>query len=543
MSGSIIHLPAPASEQHLELVPRDVVDIDVFVASKDMLKRASLKLKSSNAPGPDGIPSVVLKRCFEQLSEPLLKIVNLSLQQSKFPTEWKKSVMFPVFKKGAKRLIGNYRGITSLCAGSKLLEIVVGEVISFNCRSFICPEQHGFMPGRSVTSNLMEFTNFCIENIAAGRQVDAVYTDLKAAFDRLDHTIVLQKLAKLGFSSRMCRWLESFLKERIIQVKIGTSLSAEFSNGSGVAQGSNLGPLVFTVFFNDSNALLVDKCKLLYADDFKIFLAIDNLADWYGLQSRLDKFSNWCDVNRLELSVQKCTTISFHRKTRREVFSFDYSLGGHVLERLEVVKDLGVLLDEKLTFRQHLSAIVDKAYRQLGFLFRMARDFDDPLCLRSLYFALVRSHLEYSSVIWSPYHQNWIDRIERIQKKFVWYACRKMTWNDPTRLPSYEARCNLLGIETLETRRTIAKAVFAAKILTAEIDCPHLLSLLNTNISSRNLRPRADQGLLARSFARTDYQRNSPVRSISDAFNDAYRFFEFHEPVSKFREKLRAEFK
>ena len=446
--------------------------------------------------------------------------------------------MFPVFKKGSKRSVENYRGITSLCSGSKLLEIVVGEVVSFNCRSFISPEQHGFMTGRSVATNLMEFTNCCIENMAAGRQVDAVYTDLKAAFDRIDHDVALQKFAKLGFSPRLCRWLESYLKGRVIQVKIGSSLSVEFTNGSGVAQGSNLGPLVFTAFFNDSNALFSDACKLSYADDFKIFMAIDSLADCYVLQSRLDKFSEWCTANRMELSVKKCTTISFHRKTRREVFTFDYSLGGHILDRLDVVKDLGVLLDSKLSFRQQQSAIINKANRQLGFLIKMAREFDNPLCLRSLYYALVRSHLETSSVIWSPYHRNWADRIESIQKKFVWYACRRMPWNDPTRLPRYEARCNLLGLETLENRRTISKAVFAAKILTAEIDSPKLLTLLK--ISFRSLRPRSN--FFARSLTRTDFHNSSPVRSMTATFNRFYHLFEFHEPVTNFRMKLHHEF-
>lgn len=530
----------PTSQQHLETVPSDLIDLDVFQITEDMLKRGTQKLKSSNAPGPDGIPPVIFKRCLNQITAPLLRVFNLSMSQCKFPEEWKRSVMFPVFKKGAKRSVENYRGITSLCSGSKLLEIVVGEVIMFNCRSFISSEQHGFTPGRSVTTNLMEFTNFCIENLAAGRQVDAVYTDLKAAFDRIDHDIALQKFAKLGFSARLCRWLESYLKNRIIQVKIGTSLSMEFSNGSGVAQGSNLGPIVFNTFFNDSNSLFNDNCNLSYADDFKIFLAIDNLPDCYRLQSRLDKFANWCAVNRLELSVSKCTTISFHRKTSREVFTFDYKLDGHALERLKVVKDLGALLDEPLSFRPQQAAVVDKANRQLGFLFRMTREFDDPLCLRSLYCALVRSHLESSAVIWAPYHQNWIDRIERIQKKFVWFACRRMPWTDPTRLPRYEARCNLIGLETLENRRTISKSIFAAKILTAQIDSPNLLNLLNTQISSRDLRNRPN--FLARPLARSEFHCNSPVRSMSAAFNDMYFLFEFHEPISRFREKLRIEF-
>lgn len=199
--------------------------------------------------------------------------------------------MFPIFKKGSKRSIENYRGITSLCSGSKLLEIIVSDVILFNCRSYVAPEQHGFMPKRSVNTYLLEFTSFCIDNIAEGRQVDAIYTDLKAAFGRIDHDIALQKFSKLGFSPMLCRWLESYLKGRIIQVKIGASVSLEFTNGSGVAQGSNLGPIVFSGFFNDANFLFSGNCKLSYADDFKLFIPIDTLADCYVLQSRLDKFS------------------------------------------------------------------------------------------------------------------------------------------------------------------------------------------------------------------------------------------------------------
>ena len=154
--------------------------------------------------------------------------------------------------------------------------------------------------------------------------------------------------------------------------------------------------------------------------------------------------------------------------------------------------------------------------------------------------ALVRSHLEFSAVIWSPYHQNWINRIEGIQKKFVWYACRKMPWSNPTELPRYEARCNLLGLETLENRRTISKAVFVAKILNAEIDCPNLLNLFNASVLSGQLRTRPT--FLSRSLARGDFHRNSPVRSVTEAINSTYGLYDFHEPASKFKEKLLADF-
>lgn len=82
----------------------DLVDIHTF----DMIEKATKKLKSSFSPGPDGIPSAVLKRCANQLIEPLLVIFNLSLRQATFPTAWKKSFIFPIFKKGSKRSIENY---------------------------------------------------------------------------------------------------------------------------------------------------------------------------------------------------------------------------------------------------------------------------------------------------------------------------------------------------------------------------------------------------------------------------------------------------
>lgn len=526
----------PISDQCVENVPADLVDLDVFTITEEMLIKAARKLKPSYAPGPDGIPPAILKSCISTVITPMLQIFNLSMQQMKFPSEWKKSVMIPVFKKGQKQSVENYRGITSLCSGSKLLELIVGEVMMFNCRGYISPQQHGFMPGRSVNTNLMEFTTHCFEAIGNGHQVDAIYTDLKAAFDRIDHDIAIKKLRHLGFSLPLCTWLESYLKNRTLQVKVGTSLSHEFSNASGVPQGSNLGPILFSLFFNDAANLFNGKCKLVYADDFKIYIIVENIADCHVLQARLHRFVEWCQVNRMTLSVEKCVVISFHHKKSREVFSFNYSVGDHILERTEVVKDLGVLLDSKLTFRQQQAAVIDKANRQLGFIFKIAQDFDDPLCLRSLYNALVRSHLESSSIIWAPYHANWIRRIENIQRKFVWYALRNLRWIDPDHLPPYEARCRLLGITTLEKRRKIAKAVFAAKILSSEIDSSNLLEQLNAGVQPRHLRAR--DGFFHRPLTRTQFLRHSPFNSMCTVFNEYFHLFEFGESSSSFHRRL-----
>ena len=183
---------------------------------------------------------------------------------------------------------------------------------------------------------------------------------------------------------------------------------------SGIAQGSHLGPLVFLFYFNDVNHTL-EGPRLAYADDLKLFARINCSAEL-----DLNRFANWCEVNRMVLNPAKCQVVTFSRK--HQPISFDYRLGGTLVPRVSQVKDLGVILDTKLTFKQHLSLIIAKASRQLGLMIRMTRHFTNIQCLTTLYCSLVRSSLEYCSTIWNPHYNNAVKRIESIQHRFVRFA-------------------------------------------------------------------------------------------------------------------------
>lgn len=158
---------------------------------------AVTKLKSSASPGPDGIPSSLLKKCSAYLMSPLSHLFRLSLRSGKFPDTWKWAFMFPVHKKGDLTDVNNYRGISALCGTFKLFELVVIEpILSRIGKILLADEQHGFLLKQSTATNLLCFTKSIIESFDNFSQTDALYTDLSAAFDKFNHRIAVAKLEK-----------------------------------------------------------------------------------------------------------------------------------------------------------------------------------------------------------------------------------------------------------------------------------------------------------------------------------------------------------
>ena len=211
-----------------------------------------------------------------------------------------------------------------------------------------------------------------------------LYTDLKAAFDKIDHQILLNKLSRLGISTQLVSWLESYLTNRELRVRINGCVARAFTNNSGVPQGSNLGPPLFILFFNDAALILNRGCfKLVYAEDLRLYAVIQTQEDCRRLQTCLSLFVDWCHRNKLIVSVEKCQVISFHRKSQPIIH--DYHIDGMTLTRVTEVTDLGILLDSKMTFDLHRSGLIPKATRQLGFVSKVAKDFSDPHCWKAMH--------------------------------------------------------------------------------------------------------------------------------------------------------------
>lgn len=514
-------------------VPKDISCTSSFPIRDTDIIKASKKLKSSLSAGPDGIPTCIISKCIHPLLMPLRHIFKISLDSGSFPTRWKRSYMFPVHKKGDRCNMANYRGITSLSSSSKLLELLVSSHLMSKFKCYISTSQHGFFPGRSVSTNLLEFSSFITHHMESRSQVDAVYTDLRAAFDCLNHAIIVAKLDKLGVHGALLRWIKSYLTGRSLKVKLGSAVSRPLLITSGVPQGSNLGPLLFSLFFNDVSLGLPIRCRLFYADDLKIYTAVRNHADTQSLQGMLDFFSTWCQRNRMTLSLDKCSVITFAHK--KYPISANYTLCGTPVQRVQRICDLGVILDTKLTFNDHMTSIISRANRQLGFISRICRSFTDPYCFRSLYYSLVRSILEFSSIVWSPSYSCWVNRIEAVQRRFIRIALKHLPWQNPLNLPPYEDRCKLIDVTPLYRRRRQAGILFTAKVLLNEVDCPSILKLMSFNVPARRLRSSVFFHI---PFHRTNYGRNDPLCKMCRDFNNVSFLFDFSMSFMSFKESV-----
>jgi len=433
------------------------------------------KLDSNKGSGPDGISPLFIKSCVDSLLEPLYIIFNKSLHEGVFPDRWKHANVLPIYKTGDKSKVENYRPISLLSAFGKLLEAIVASELFHLARDRITPQQHGFFAGRSTSTNLVSFIQRALDTMDSRRRLDAVYTDFSKAFDKVHHATLLVKLGGFGVHGSLLRWFESYISFRTMCVTVNNYKSEQVTVTSGVPQGSHLGPLLFSVFVNDIATCFEHSEFLMYADDLKIFKVIETSVDSEDLQADLNALVVYCQTHRLNLNLNKCNQITFSRLRSSELFQ--YYLDSHPLAIVTEIKDLGILLDCKLTFESHVVNIVKAAYKSLGFVKRITQEFKDKKSVMALYNSLVRSRLEYAAVVWNPQYYKYIHMIEAVQKRYIKFVNYK--FNRHLHHLPYPTQLSQNNLIKLSDRRLIIDMIFLYKLVNGFIDSSFLVQNLN----------------------------------------------------------------
>lgn len=472
------------------------ISLSSLSISYDEVYERLISLNDDSSSGPDGIPPIVLKNCAFSLTFPLTVLFNISLQTCSFPSAWKTSYVIPIFKSGDKHLAINYRPVCKNSTIAQVFDNIITIKLTSVFENIIAPQQHGFTKQKSTLSNLLSFTETIHESFDEKCQLDAVYTDFSKAFDTIDHSALIFKLSCSGISGDLLRWLESYLRNRFQIVKLGKCFSKGFRTTSGVPQGSHLGPLLFLLFINDLSWILGDSVTVsLFADDLKLFRKIKSLSDIQILQEALDKLFHYCLFLNLRLNVEKCFFISFSRKLNAS-FPSSYTICDCPLKRVDTIKDLGVILDSKLTYTSHINFCYNKAIKMLGFLFRSCRDFKNVHSLKTIYFSYVRSHLEYCVQIWNPTKLGISAELEKIQRKFVRFLFFKrlvpgftnFSPNEAIYIYSYHTCLANLNIQLLSSRRKFFDIDLILKTFTNQIKSTEFLQFFTFPLRIRNLR-------------------------------------------------------
>ena len=319
--------------------------------STDQVYSVLKNIDSSSASGFDNLPGTILSKCASELCIPLTIIFNISLSRGEYPSLFKRANVVPVFKSGDRCHANNYRPISLLPLFSKVFEKVVLTSIQSHVYSAISNHQHGFIPGRSTATNLILYTDFISKEINSGRQVDAVYLDFSKVFDSVDHSLLNFKLNSYGLCGNLNSWFRSYLTDRLQRVVISGHKSAWGKVTSGVPQGSILGPIMIIMYINDFTRCVKNSEMSLYADDSKIFKSIDTKSDCKSLQADVDNITTWCREWKLDLNMDKCSTITF---TNKNFFIlYKYYINRTFLSRVNTIKDLGVILSSNVNYNTH----------------------------------------------------------------------------------------------------------------------------------------------------------------------------------------------
>jgi len=426
-TASRVHVPDTISTHTLEIPP----------ANDEVIKYIIEKLKKRKGPGIDKIEVNDVKNAGENFIKCLTKIVNLCLEEGKFPESLKCSIVRPIYKSGAHKEVANYRPISILSVMDKILEryldIHLTEYLEkyniIDCRQF------AYQKGKGVNNLIAHLSDYINTNMSKRDHTLALFFDFSKAFDVLDHDILLNKLKKIGIRGKTLELFASYLKDRKFCVKIDGKYSKFYDLKSGVPQGSILGPKLFIIYICDLLKHLKIAKVLIFADDILI-LCHDKDLDVCKkkLQSESDVLNEWAHDNRLIINRKKTVGMHFCTKAMRPnsypeikvhsiecMHNFEINCCCENINFSSTTKYLGIIIDEDFSWAQQIKRVVKKI-RSVIKEVKLAKSRLTRDALRTVYFSLAYSHMSYGIPAWGNVT---LTSLENVQEKLLFTMANK----------------------------------------------------------------------------------------------------------------------
>ena len=359
----------------------------------------------------DPLPTSLLKANVNVIAPTLTRIINLSLESATVPADMKSALITPVLKKTSldSNELMNYRPISNLSFVSKLLERHIAADLRcyIDENTLLDPFQSAYRPRHSTETALVRIHDDIMQALDRKKGVILVLLDLTAAFDTVDHSMLLQQLYSIGIRESALAWLTSYLSDRTLAIKIGDVVSRQQRLDCGIPQGSVLGPLLFTIYCMPISSIFAKHGVNyhMYADDTQLYVEFprnrptdaENAAHRIG--NCVTDLKRWLTDHQLLLNESKTEAIAFNVPSCKVPPAItDINICGCDITLQQTVRDIGVVLDSGLDMSAQVSRMCQSAYFQLHNIAKIRHCLTVNAC-KTIVHALVTSKLDYGNAV------------------------------------------------------------------------------------------------------------------------------------------------
>jgi len=384
------------------------------------------KLKINKSPGPDNFGPKLVQVVADNIVLPLQYLINMSFMRGIVPTKLKIAKVIPVFKKGDRLHVSNYRPISLLNVFDKILEkLMYSRLYAYLLKNnLLYKYQFGFRKNHSTSLALVDVLDTINNYLDKHEKVIAIYLDLQKAFDTVDHDILLYKMYNYGIRGELLKWFRSYLSDRQQYVCVGNACSDFRPIKCGVPQGSVLGPLLFLIYVNDISEVIPNADIRLFADDTNVFVHGKHInsvaADANAVLLMINK---WFIENKLSLSLDKtCFSVFGCRNVDTAIVHLHIS--NHSLKHVRSCKYLGVIIDDELSWKEHIHNLYNILLKFIRIFYKIRAVVPNSM-LKMLYFSFIYPRLLYGIEVYGTAGSTILRKLKTLNNKLLRILQRK----------------------------------------------------------------------------------------------------------------------
>ena len=391
-------------DQKIDFSTNSTLEYNISIKISEL--KNILKTSRDTAPGEDGIPYIMIRQLSENSLKYLLEFYNTIFRNDVLPEKWKEAIIIPILKPGKEPTdTSSYRPIALISCLGKILEKILNKRLMWYLEknNLIDKSQCGFRQGRSAPDHLTRLTSDIQEAFVNNRYHISIFLDLEKAYDTVWKQVILNQLQKFNIKGHLAFYVQNFLENRSIKVKVGNNLSENFYLDLGVPQGSSLSVTLFLIAINTILDFIPQNFqKSLFVDDCRISMTTNQLnqTTTTTLQNVLNNLEIWAAQTGFKFSKGKSEILICHRKIPKKIPVENLpklTLDKHRIKVVNTKKFLGVWFDDRLTWTTHITYLKDECSRALKLLKTLAfsKTKTDTKILLRIYKSMILSKLDY----------------------------------------------------------------------------------------------------------------------------------------------------